>query len=38
MGSTQPQVPATTLLLGGIFLDDTPNSLIERGHPGKVCW
>ena len=29
-------VPATTLLLGGIFLDDTPNSLIERGHPEKV--
>ncbi len=30
-------VPATTLLLGGIFLDDTPNSLCERGHPEKVC-
>lgn len=29
-------VPATTLLLGGIFLDDTPNSLIERGYPEKV--
>ena len=29
-------VPATTLLLGGIFLDDTPNSLCERGHPEKV--
>lgn len=29
-------VPATTLLLGGIFLDDTPNSLLERGHPEKV--
>ena len=30
-------VPATTLLLGGIFLDDTPNSLCERGYPEKVC-
>jgi hypothetical protein len=30
-------VPATTLLLGGIILDDTPNSLLERGHPEKVC-
>jgi hypothetical protein len=29
-------VPATVLLLGGIFLHDTPNSLIERGHPEKV--
>ncbi len=29
-------VPATVLLLGGIFLDDTPNSLCERGHPEKV--
>lgn len=29
-------VPATTLLLGGIFLDDTPNSLCERGHPEEV--
>ena len=29
-------VPATTLLLGGIFLDDTPNSLCERGHPEQV--
>lgn len=29
-------VPATTLLLGGIFLDDTPNSLCERGYPEKV--
>ncbi|KAK9914909.1 hypothetical protein WJX75_002176 [Coccomyxa subellipsoidea] len=29
-------VPATTLLLGGIFLDDTPNSLLERGHPEKA--
>ena len=30
-------VPATTLLLGGIFLDDTPNSLCERGHPEEVA-
>ena len=30
-------VPATTLLPGGIFLDDTPNSLCERGYPDKVC-
>ena len=29
-------VPATVLLLGGIFLHDTPNSLIERGHPEEV--
>ncbi|CAL5221511.1 g3716 [Coccomyxa viridis] len=29
-------VPATVLLLGGIFLDDTPNSLCERGHPEKA--
>ena len=29
-------VPATTLLLGGIFLDDTPNSLCERGRPEQV--
>ncbi|BDA50848.1 Sugar transport protein MST4 [Coccomyxa sp. Obi] len=25
-------VPGTILLLGGIFLPDTPNSLVERGH------
>lgn len=27
-------LPAIVLTLGGIFLPDTPNSLIERG---KVC-
>ena len=25
-------VPGTTLLLGGLFLPESPNSLIERGH------
>ena len=25
-------VPATILLLGGIFLPDSPNSLVERGE------
>ena len=28
-------VPATVLALGGIFLPDSPNSLIERGHKEK---
>ncbi|KAK9863514.1 hypothetical protein WJX84_008375, partial [Apatococcus fuscideae] len=29
-------VPGTILLLGGLFLYDTPNSLMERGHPEKA--
>ena len=28
-------LPATVLALGGIFLPDSPNSLIERGHKEK---
>ena len=30
-------VPAIALILGGIFLPDTPNSLIERGQIEEVC-
>ena len=29
-------VPSFVLFLGGIFLPDSPNSLLERGHPEKV--
>ena len=29
-------VPAIALILGGIFLPDTPNSLIERGQIEEV--
>ena len=29
-------VPAIALIIGGIFLPDTPNSLIERGHVEEV--
>ena len=29
-------VPSTVLFLGGIFLPDSPNSLLERGHHEQV--
>lgn len=29
-------VPGTILLIGGLFLPETPNSLIERGYLQKV--
>lgn len=29
-------VPALMITLGALFLPDTPNSLIERGHPDKA--
>ena len=29
-------VPASILFLGGVFLPDSPNSLLERGHVDQV--
>ena len=29
-------VPSTLLFLGGVFLPESPNSLLERGFPEKV--
>ena len=29
-------VPSFLLFLGGVFLPDSPNSLLERGHPERV--
>ena len=29
-------VPSTVLFMGGIFLPDSPNSLLERGHHEQV--
>ena len=29
-------VPSSVLFLGGIFLPDSPNSLLERGFPEQV--
>lgn len=29
-------VPSSILFLGGVFLPDSPNSLLERGYPEQV--
>jgi ABC-type Fe3+ transport system permease subunit len=31
-------VPGCVLLIGGLLLPETPNSLIERGYLQKVCF